>query len=232
MTYAVSDVVNNLQNSLGLILLGGAIIFVGYYLYYGEAIRLGFRHQTHAVPLFANMYFFAHDVIFISLFRRWFYEVDHWLYRAFWFGLVAFTVLELIVHYQTVRFSQQALFPALNQRQYWLAYGATQLAIGVLFWFIYSQIDDFLFLISFASTVIVSVALMLPLLHGRGSARGQSRLLATSLIISPVGFFFVFLPAMSSYFLSLPYLLVGVTTVVVAIVYWQRLSRYPPYSRP
>lgn len=230
MTYAANEVVSNIQNSLVAVLLAGAVIFIGYYLFYGEAIRLGFRDKTHSVPLFANMYFFAHDIIFISLFSRWFNEVGHWLYGAFWFGLVAFTVLEVIVHYQTIRYSQQDLFPKLTRRQFLITYAGMQLAIGILFWFIYTQIDDFLFLITFASTVIVSVALMLPLLHSRGSQKGQSRILAASLIISSFGFFFMFLPTMSSYFASLPYIVMGITTVVVALIYMWSLSRYPKYT--
>ena len=230
MTYRPVDVLINIQNSLGSILLGGVVIFVGYYLCYGEAIRLGFRDKTHAIPVFANMYFFAHDTIFIALFQRWFYEVNTWLYRLFWVGLVVFTVLEVIVHYQTLKYSRQDLFPHLSQQQYIFAYIGMQFAIGILFWFIYTQIDDFLYLISFASTVIISVAFMLPLLHARSSQKGQSRLLAASLIISPIGFFFLFLPAMSSYFASLPYYAVGFVTVVVAVIYMWVLPRYPAYK--
>lgn len=230
MTYPMNEVLANLQNSIGSVLLGGAVIFVGYYLFYGEAIRLGFRDKTHAVPVFANMYFFAHDMLFISLFQRWFYEIDHWLYRAFWFGLIAFTALEVVVHYQTIRYSLQDLFPGLDRRQSLLAYSGMQLAIGILFWFIYTQIADDLFLISFASTVIVSVAFMLPLLLARSSQKGQSRLLAASLIISPVGFFFLFLPSMSRYFASPPYYIVGAVTVAIAVIYMWCLPRYPVYT--
>lgn len=230
MTYPVDEVLANIQNSIGAVLLSGAVIFVGYYLYYGEAIRLGFRDKTHAVPIFANMYFFAHDLVFASLFQRWFYEIDHWLYRAFWFGLVVFTVLEGVVHYQTLRYSQRDLFPTLTRRQYVFVYAGMQLAIGILFWFIYTQLDDYLFLISFTSTVIVSVAFMLPLLHARASQKGQSRLLAASLIISPIGFFFLFLPVMSRYFASLPYLVMGITTVAVAVIYMWYLPRHPAYA--
>lgn len=230
MTYSVDEVLSNIQHSLGSILLGGVVIFVGYYLCYGEAIRLGFRDRTHAIPVFANMYFFAHDMIFIALFRRWFYEIDSWLYRLFWIGLVVFTILEMIVHYQTLQYSQRDLFPHLNRQQFMAAYAGMQLAIGVLFWFIYTQISDYLYLISFASTVIISVALMLPLLQSRASQKGQSRLLAASLIVSPIGFFFLFLPAMSHYFASPPYYAVGFVTVVTAVIYMWVLPRYPVYK--
>ena len=229
MTYDVDQVLATVQHQIGAVLLSGAVIFVGYYLYYGEAIRLGFRDRTHAVPVFANMYFFAHDLLFLLLFRRWFYEIDHWLYRAFWVGLLVFTGLECVVHYQTLRYSRQELFPTLSQRQYVLAYAGMQAAIGSLFWFIYTQLADYLFLISFSSTVIVSVAFMLPFLHARGTQKGQSRVLAISLIISPIGFFFLFLPVLSPYFASLPYRVMGIVTVAIAVVYLWRLGRYPAY---
>jgi hypothetical protein len=230
MTYPLDQVLANIQNSILAVLLSGAVINLGYFLFYGEAIRLGFRDKTHAVPVFANMYFFGHDLIFVFLFQRWFYEIDCWLFRAFWFGIVVFTLLEVVVHYQTLRYSHRELFPRLTYRQYLFAYAGMQLAIGVLFWFIYTQIDDYLYLISFTSTIIVSVAFMLPLLHARGNQKGQSRLLAASLIVSTIGFFFLFLPVMSCYFASWPYRIMGVATLVVAVIYMGCLSRYPAYE--
>lgn len=176
MTYSVEDVLSNLNHGLGAVLAGGAVIFVSYYLYLIEAVRLGFKHRTHAVPLFGNMFFFAHDVTFLLLYQRWFHGVDHWLFPAFWFGFLPFTALECVVHYQTLRYSRRELFPTLTSTQSVLAYGCLQLAIIVLFWFIRTQLDDPLYSISICSTVILSVALGMPFLHARRSRRGQSHL--------------------------------------------------------
>lgn len=88
--YSVDEVLSNLARLLGLLLAAGGVAFVGYYLYYIEAIRLGFRDRTHGVPVFANMYNTAHDVLFVSYFRRWFFEVDHWLFKVFWVALLIF----------------------------------------------------------------------------------------------------------------------------------------------
>ncbi|MEM9778106.1 MAG: hypothetical protein AAF902_26250, partial [Chloroflexota bacterium] len=96
--YTIQEVIQNLDTRLALILLAGAIMFTGAYTYYISAILIGRREKTHAIPLFANMYFFAHDMGYIILFQRWFGgEVDHWFFKAMWFGLIAFNVLELIV---------------------------------------------------------------------------------------------------------------------------------------
>jgi hypothetical protein len=104
-----------------------------------------------------------------------------------------------------------------------------QLAVSIVFWFMYSQIDDYFYLFSIASSIVVSVAVMLPLLHARDSQKGQSRILAASLIISPIGFFFLFLPAMSDYFLGFPYIAMGVTTVITASVYFWSLPSFSEY---
>lgn len=230
MSYSAAEVIYNMNHALGPILFAGAFIFVGYYIVYLEGIRLGFRDKTHAIPVPANMYFFAHDVIFLALFSRWFFEVDHWLYKAFWIGVVVFTIFESIVHYQTLKYSQSELFPQLGRRQYWLVYAALQLFIGVLFLLFYSMIDDYFFLISFSSTIVVSVIFMLPMLYRRNSGRGQSRFLALGLIISGLGFFFLFLPAMSSSFWSAPYWLAGVFTIGLASIYLWRLTTFKPKS--
>ena len=64
MTYPAQEVLSNIQNNLTWVLLAGGISFIGYYLYYIVGIRMGFRHKTHSIPIIANMYFFAHDVVF------------------------------------------------------------------------------------------------------------------------------------------------------------------------
>ena len=226
MTYSVTDVLHNLNHEIGFILFAGAFIFVGYYIVYLEAIRLGFRDKTHAMPVLANMYFFAHDLTFIFLFQRWFYEFDHWVYKAFWVGIIVFTVFEGIVHYQTLKYSQNELFPKLSKHQYWAVYLGLQMIVGLIFLIFYTNINDYLFLVSFSSTIVISVVFMFPMLYRRKSLQGQSKLFAVGLIISGTGFFFLFLPAMSREFWSLPFLLTGAVTIGLAMIYYRCLTLY------
>jgi hypothetical protein len=199
ITYTIPEVLNNIDSHLAAALLAGIMIFVGAFIQYFEGIRLGFRHKTHAIPVFANMYFFAHDLLFVGLFTHWFVEVNHWLFKLFWVGIVIFTVLECVVHYQTIKFSRSDLFPGLNQQQYIIVYVALQVVVVALFWFIYSHLDDPLFLISFATTEIISNVFNIPMLLKRRSRQGQSFLLAWGLLLgSNISFFFLFLPLLSN----------------------------------
>ncbi len=229
MTYKVDQVLTTIQNSTFLVLLACSVIFFSYYVYCIEAIRLGFRDKTHAIPLFGNMYYFAHDLVFLSLFRRWFFEIDHWFFRAFWFGILVFSGLECIVHYQTLRYSHREIMPRLSFRQYVFVYVSMQIAIGISFWFIYFRIADQLYLISIASSIVVSVVCMPSFLLSRKSRKGQSLLLASSLITGTAGHFFLVLPLMSPYFISLPYMAVGIITTITGVVYLILLSRSPAY---
>lgn len=231
IAYEVNDVLNNIDTRLGIVLLFGAIIFVGAYIQYFEGIRLGFRDKTHAIPLFANMYFFAHDLLFIAMFNHWFSEINHWLFKLFWVGLIIFSLLECVVHYQTLKYSREDLLPMLTQNQYIVAYIAIQAAITILFWFIYSHLNDPLFLISFASTEIISNALNIPMLLSRKSRKGQSMLLAFGLLIgSNIAYFFLFAPTMSDAFATPVYYVTGLVLVLLNLTYMWALSRYPAYK--
>ncbi len=225
MTYNPSDVLSAIDNSLLTVLIAGAISFVGYYFYYIQGIRMGFRDKTHGIPVFANMYFFAHDVAFVGHYDRWFNEVDHWLFKVFWVALALFAILEFTVHYQTIKFSKATVFPNLTGSKWLAAYIGLQLAIAAVFWFIFNLIEDYLFLIQFTIAVVVSVALMPLMLRHRQSSKGQSQSIAWALIVTPSVFFFGFLPQVSPYFLGSHYVLMGLATVGVGIWYMLGLRK-------
>ena len=231
MSYSVEEVVQNLNQNTTLVIIAGVVIFVRAYIQYIEAVRLGFKHKTHAIPFFSNMFFFAHDIFFIALFYRWFYELNHWMYKLFWVALIIFTVLEVMVHYQTIKYSRKEILPQLSQSQFILAYLGMQVFIAVIFWFIYSQIDDYLFLISFAITEILSNVFNIPMLLKRGSRKGQSFLLAIGLLIgSNIGYFFFFGPLVSSHFNSPLYFTMGACLTILNLIYIAMLKKTPAFA--
>ncbi|HEY9800023.1 MAG TPA: hypothetical protein V6D25_06655 [Leptolyngbyaceae cyanobacterium] len=218
--YSVDEVIHTLNTSFSTIFCVGLLTFTSFYLYYIEAIRLGFRDKTHAIPVLGNMYFLAHDVTFLLLFNRWFNEVNHWLFRAFWVAMIVFIILEFIVHFQTLKYSRSELFPQLNQEQYIVVYLLIQLSISLIFYFLYTQVNDFLFLVHFLITNIIGIVLSLQMLISRKSRQGQSLLLALCLIVGVnVGFLGLFLPMVASYFRSLPFMLLNVGLTLINLTY-------------
>ncbi|MFI7111274.1 hypothetical protein ACIBK9_33535 [Nonomuraea sp. NPDC050227] len=224
--YDVQDVLRSIDAHPVPVLLAGAVANTGAYIMYLEGIRLGFRQRTYAIPVFANMYFFAHDVVFVGLFAHWFSEIDHWLFKLFWGALLVFAVLECVVHYQTIRFGRRELSPGLSPRQYVAGYVAVQAAVVVLFWFLYSNLGDPLFLVTFSTTIVVAVAWYIPLLLRRGGREGQSLLLASGLVLLN-GYFLLFLPQLSDAFRTPVHYVTGATVAVVTLVYPWLLTRYP-----
>jgi hypothetical protein len=226
--YSTQEVLAAFDDSTAQVLAAGGLVFIGAYIQYIEGIRLGFRHRTHAIPVLANMYFFAHDLVFIALFGRWFFEIGHWSYKLFWAALFAFTLLELVVHYQTLRYSQQELMPGTSRRKFVIGYVGLQVLVLAIFLLAFGLIDDELFLYHFGITEVLSNVFNIPLLMSRKSRKGQSLLLAVGLLIgSNVGFFFFFLPSLSPAF-SAPWVsITGVAVTTLNLCYMALLVRTP-----
>jgi hypothetical protein len=233
--YSTQEVLTTIDTHMVWVLLAGAAVMGGAYTQYIRAIQMGFRHRTHALPVFANMYFFAHDVMFAARYQHWFSEINHWMFKLFWFAIIPFVALECVVHYQTLKYSREELFPGRNltQRQYVIAYLAMQLGVAAVFGYIYSLLDDPLFLLNFSLTEIVSNAFNLPMLLSRRSRKGQSLVLAGGLLLgSNIGFFFLLMPVLSPTFTRLPFLAVGVCVTGMNLFYMWLLRKHPPYEAP
>lgn len=231
ISYTVEEILHVFDTQLLLVLLAGAVVFVGAYGQYLEAIRLGFKHRTHAIPWFANMFFFAHDIVFVLLFDRWFNQIGHWLYQVFWIALIIFTLFECVVHYQTLRYSREELFPNLTPRQYWVVYILLQVLVALLFAFIYAHLNDPLFLISFAITEVISNVFNIPMLLRRGSRKGQSFFLAGWLLLgSCLGYFFLFGPLVHPLFRTPLYIAVGIIIILLNVTHVWLMTRFPAHQ--
>lgn len=180
--YDPRAVLSFIDANLGAVLSAAAVACVGGIIQYGEGVRRGHRDRSHAIPLATNLYIFAHDVTYISMYSTWFGPDGHWFNRLFWFFILPFTLLELVVFAQMVRFSRQELMPGLTTLQAALALAAAQLGVFLLFWFLRALGPDPLYIVSFTTTIIVSNLFYIPMTIRRGSRRGQSLLLAAGLI--------------------------------------------------
>lgn len=223
--YAIEEVLRNADSRVLLVLLYGGIAFVSAYGIYIEGLRIGFRHRTHGIPVLANMYYFAHDIYFVSLYERWFVEIGHWMFKLFWVAMAVFALLEIAMHYQTIKYSLKSLFPSLERWQALVVYWAAQASIGVLFWFTSSVLADPLDLINLIFTLAVA-AFMLPLrLHAWGDSRGQSKLLAGTILVSIVSFNFFLLPTLSDSFARFHYYTFTALQVALLLAYMWALDR-------
>src|SRR5690606_37770515 len=88
------------------------------YCYFGEAIRLGFRHRTYSMPAMVTLVFLPHDLSYLLHFDLWFNVYDHWFCKLWWVGLIFTASIEGVFFYQLLRYGREEILPQLSQRAY------------------------------------------------------------------------------------------------------------------
>jgi hypothetical protein len=203
--------------------------FIGGYLQYAGAIKIGFQHKTHGLPLGCNLWFLAHDTTFVAYYSYWFFELDHWLMKAFWGGLLVFSILEMAVIFQILKYSKKELFPGLTPALATAAFLVCQATAYIAFWWFHQIIQDPLYLISFMSTVLLSPVLQIPMMLSRGSRRGISLITLIGHCCLAAGFY-LWVFQVDSYFTNPLVVSVGVANMLLALATVYLYFKLPAYN--
>lgn len=201
------------------------------YAYFGEALRLGFRHRTYSVPASVTLLFLPHDVSYLLQFNKWFFEYDHWFPKLWWVGLIFTSSIEAVFFYQLLKYGREEILPQLSQKAYAfvmiLALGATALA-----WLTVKQaLDDDLYLFSFGWTLFFGAPLCISMMVRRGSTRGQSRWMWISYMLMAI-FYWAATAFIDPYFRSAGWLAVlGLALGFAGANLWM-IGRMPAWVAP
>jgi hypothetical protein len=228
LSYDAAHVVDNTAAHFFWIMFACSVSFVGAYMQYFGAIRMGFLHRTHSIPLIGNLWFFAHDTTYVTNYRHWFEDVDFWLVKAFWFALVVFMLCEMVVTYQILRFSRRTLFPDKSFSQALCLYLGLQLFAYGLFWWFMSMIRDPYYYLSFSTTVVLAPLLNIALMRARGSRRGFSLSMLWGFVLLTGGFW-AWMFASDAYFRQPFFWLVALGNVAISVASIREFARLPPY---
>lgn len=199
MSYDAAGVVAATSQNLFWIVGACVLSFTGAYMQYFGALSMGFKHRTYSIPLICNLWNFAHDTTFVMNFHHWFYEVDFWLVRAFWFALVVFASCECVVMYQLLRYGRQEVFPGMSLVQATAAYLGLQFFMYGVFWWLLSMVHDPYYLIMFSTAVVLAPVLNIPLMRQRGSRKGFSMMMLVGYCFLCSGFW-LWMLQIDSYF--------------------------------
>lgn len=196
------------------------------YAYFGEALRLGFRHRTYSVPASVTLLFLPHDVSYLLQFNKWFLEYDHWFPKLWWVGLLFTSSIEAVFFYQLLRYGREEILPQVSQKAYvlvmFLALGATAVA-----WLTVKQaLNDDLYLFSFGWTLFFGAPLAISMMVRRGSTRGQSRWMWISYMLMAV-FYWAATAFIDPYFRSTGWLAVLALALGFAIANLLMIRRMP-----
>lgn len=230
MSYDPAGVVAATSANLFWVLSACALSFVGAYMQYFGALTMGFRHRTYSIPLICNLWNFAHDTTFVMNFSHWFYEVDWWMVRAFWFALVVFASCECVVMYQLLRYGRKEVFPGMNLPQATASYIALQLFMYGIFWWLLSMVRDPYYLIMFSTATVLAPVFNIALMRRRGSRKGYSMTMLIGYVFLCTGFWlwmFLIDPYFRQPFIWM--IALGSTGVAVAGVWvFKGLPEYSP----
>lgn len=173
--YDVQMVLSNLDENLIFFLVFGGIGGICNWWLLIEGIRVGFRDRMHSISLICLLFWAAHDVSFVLLWDTFFRDIDHWVWKLFWFNILGSVITEIILFYQVLKFSGDELFPGIKQaHRLGILAGAFSVAM-IVFWYLKSAFGgDPLFLYMMPLTILMCPMFSLPMALRRRSSQGQS----------------------------------------------------------
>jgi hypothetical protein len=192
--YEVSEVLRRIDDNVAVVVVLLACGWLGGFVQIVEALRLGFRERVAGQPLATTVIMLVHDLTFSIGYQHWFHDIDHICFTLFWVGMVVSNVIELVLLYHWVRFrgafSRDRLpTPAVcGLLAVFLGFGFA------LWWWVQSLIEDPLDLVGLTVVQVGAVVFGVPMLLGRCSARGQSRLFVWATLLGPGSLGFLFIP--------------------------------------
>ena len=226
--YDPSDLISHINANMSNMLIFGSIANLLAYVQMLYGVRVGYRDRSHAVPMAANMMFFAHDTYYVSQYDYWFNTVNHVFFKGNMIAMVIFACCEIAIAWQIITYSRKEVGLGNTWWQAFWSYVAIQTGVYIMFLWIKSMMGDPLYVECFAISIVFANLFNIPMLLRRGSRKGQSLWIAWALAIQtgPVGFFLVH-PNMGTYFMQPIWVAAGLANTVLAFTYLYMLYKAP-----
>ena len=188
--YDARTVIDNTHDRLGFVLIAAAVAGIGGYMQYLGAMRRGERDRSYSIPLATNLWNFAHDTTFVASYSSWYRSSDHdfWLLKLFWVGLIVFSIFEVVVIAQILRYGRHDLFPGRSLGEAFAIYAVLQLMVYGIFWWFQDITNDPLEYYGLTITVIMASAFNIPMMRARGTRRGMSEFILWGHVTLALGF--------------------------------------------
>lgn len=214
--YDVQDVISNMAQHKSILDICTPIVISLAFVQYLAAIWIGFRDKSHAIPIAANTFFFAHDTTFLA--------------RGDLFSIV-WIPLQIIVAYQIIAYSRREVGIGETIATALGSYAAITAGMYILVWWAEDLLIDPLHIKLFAVMFGICSFFNIPMLLRRGSRKGQSLILAWALFIQAPICFFIQQPLWTASMANRTWYLAGIGLTVLAGVYLVMLNRAPAYGR-
>lgn len=165
-----------------LLCLVGALGFS--FIYFIIGIRMAIQQRVYVEPFLGASLFFWHDLSFSLNYQTWMTTYNsHWWLMLWTFGLMGTVALEAFLIYQFIKYGRAEIFPEMSQRQFTVLTLVAVAAVGVLWFFVKSALNDPLYFITFAITAFWSTPFHTGVMLRRRSSAGQSVWMNLSVMI-------------------------------------------------
>lgn len=219
---------------LALILILMAVAGIGGYMQYAGAIPRGARDKTFCIPLATNLWNFAHDTTFVASYDSWFDDENElWILKLFWFGLIVFSILELVVISQIIRYAREDLFgEGCSVAKAIAIYCVLQVMVfGIFHWF-QDITDDPLEYYGLTTTVIIASAFNISMMRARGSRRGMSEFILYGYLTLSCGFWPWMMLSDPDHFCQPVYFMMAIGNIAVDVYSIKVFRSLPVYVPP
>jgi hypothetical protein len=219
---------------LALILILMAVAGIGGYMQYAGAIPRGQRDKTFCIPLATNLWNFAHDTTFVASYDSWFDDENElWILKLFWFGLIVFSILELVVISQLIRYAREDLFgEGCSVAKAIAIYSVLQVMVfGIFHWF-QDITDDPLEYYGLTTTVIIASAFNISMMRSRGSQRGMSEFILWGYLTLSCGFWPWMMLSDPDHFCNPVYVMMAAGNIAVDVYSIKVFRSLPAYVPP
>ena len=183
--YTIPDALFTIDHDTAWVLFFSACGWIGGSIQFFEGLHLTWRDKLVGLPLGYLAIIFAHDSYFLFHYDFWFHGINHWYFNITTYLFVIWPFVELFSIFWLVRVAHKEVAPGLPALAWYAIYAVYQLSAVALYLLLKSWIDDPLHLIGITISQIINILFMIPMALRRRSTRGQSRLMAWTLLLGP-----------------------------------------------
>ena len=183
--YTIPEAIANIDSNTAWVLFFSAGGWIGGSIQFFEGLRLTWRDKVIGLPLGYLFIIFAHDSYFFLQWDFWFHTINHWYFNYTAYLFTVWPFIEMISIVWLVRVAHNEIAPNLPAPIYYAICALYLLTAISLYMLLKSWMDDPLHLIGITIAQIINILFMIPMALRRRSTRGQSRLMAWTLLLGP-----------------------------------------------
>jgi hypothetical protein len=229
--YSIPAALVHLDQNETWVLVFSACGWISGIILYFEGMRLTWRDKVPGIPLGWMFIVFAHDANFVLHADFLSHEANHWYFNFINSCFLPWPFLDFVAVVWLSIAARKEIAPQLPLPAYFAICVLYQLIAIALYMLLVSWIDDPLYLTGWSIAQIINIVFMIPMALRRRSTRGQSRLMAWTLLLGPASTAMLISPSIVPALLTPTYWAATACTTVMSLAYLLLFEHYHHQER-